>query len=478
MDPSHARNYQRAVTPTIDKNGDNGVSSAGSLIRGKTLLYQNQNIRSKIATNVVSAEQKIGYQFPQRTISNLPNSQSSTPQQKFVRSSIAGSEMNIQGRTPGLTVRLNDGNTIPHEGNIITSLPRFDLVPLSDEIPPDGIIFSRIRNQADTLVVFRTVEERSRNPERLNLDRRQLEICPILEQEQRLRLLNFQNNNIREIANLDNLPNLIFLDMYNNRLTSLEGPVSSIKGLRVLMAGKNKISAISNISSLKKLDVLDLHSNEIRVIEGLDGLNELRVLNLAGNRISIVNNLSSLQSLTELNLRRNMIEKVLDLDMIPSLQRVFLSHNSINSFVDISCLYNVKMLIELSLDGNPISSSNAARYRQRVIAAMPYLRHLDLKRISDEEKAQAVESCIGVSPIDPIDSSIVESSEVLADSKKSGRNTPSPIPIDLPVKITPPSEPAPVESLTVLSRTGRISHSNELFELEVGIYFGLSLLFD
>ncbi len=112
----------------------------------------------------------------------------------------------------------------------------------------------------------------------------------MLDQEQRLRLLNFQNNNIRLIQNLENLPNLIFLDLYNNKLVSLEGPLSTIRGLRVLMAGKNKIGNISNLSFLKKLDVLDLHSNDIQVIEGLDKLHDLRVLNLAGeNSLSFFN---------------------------------------------------------------------------------------------------------------------------------------------------------------------------------------------
>jgi Leucine-rich repeat (LRR) protein len=33
-----------------------------------------------------------------------------------------------------------------------------------------------------------------------------------------LRLLNLQNNVIRKIDNLTGLPNLIFLDLYNNRI--------------------------------------------------------------------------------------------------------------------------------------------------------------------------------------------------------------------------------------------------------------------
>jgi len=274
----------------------------------------------------------------------------------------------------------------------LAALPRYDLFPLSDEIPSDGIIFAKVRNQADSLVVFRTPEERLRNPERLNLDRRQLDVCPLLEQEQRLRLLNYQNNSIRVIQNLENLPNLIFLDLYNNKLTSLEGPISVVKGLRVLMAGKNRISSISNLTALRKLDVLDLHSNEIRTIEGLDSLSDLRVLNLAGNRISTVQNLASLQALTELNLRRNNIERVQELDKLPALQRIFLSHNLLVSFLDIQCLFSVKFLIELSLDGNPLSEADPTSYRNKVVGGMAGLRHLDLKRITDAEKAQALQA--------------------------------------------------------------------------------------
>ena len=84
----------------------------------------------------------------------------------------------------------------------------------------------------------------------------------------RLFIADSQNNNIRLIQNLENLPNLIFLDLYNNKLSSLEGPLSCITGLRVLMAGKNRIPVISNLANLRKLDVLDLHSNEIKDIEG------------------------------------------------------------------------------------------------------------------------------------------------------------------------------------------------------------------
>lgn len=64
-------------------------------------------------------------------------------------------------------------------------------------------------------------QTKASNPERLNLDRRNLPVIPLLEGEQILRLLNLQNNVIRRIENLLGLPNLIFLDLYNNRIEVL-----------------------------------------------------------------------------------------------------------------------------------------------------------------------------------------------------------------------------------------------------------------
>ena len=104
----------------------------------------------------------------------------------------------------------------------------------------------------------------------------------------------------------------------------------------------------------------------------------------------MVNNLSSLVSLTELNLRRNNIDSVTGLNQLPALQRVFLSHNAISRLDDIRCLFDINYLIELSLDGNPLSEGEPQRYRSQLVAGMPGLRHLDLKRVTEEERAGAV----------------------------------------------------------------------------------------
>eukprot|EP00164_Ancoracysta_twista_P003825 GFYU01005132.1.p1 GENE.GFYU01005132.1~~GFYU01005132.1.p1 ORF type:complete len:761 (+),score=193.01 GFYU01005132.1:205-2487(+) len=232
-------------------------------------------------------------------------------------------------------------------------------------------------------VVYRSPQERTASPERLNLDRRKLTVCPVLEGEERLRLLNYQNNLITKIDHLRNLPNLIFLDLYNNQIKMISN-LECVPTLRVLMLGKNHIEKIENLESLSKLDVLDLHSNRIDKIENLNHLSELRVLNLAGNNITTVENVIGLDSLTELNLRRNQIDSVQGLNFLPSLQRVFLSNNHIHSFDAISCLFKVKYLMELAVDGNPIASD--VFYRQHLLDNIKTLRHLDLKRVTEEER--------------------------------------------------------------------------------------------
>ena len=110
----------------------------------------------------------------------------------------------------------------------------------------DKIIFAELPQIPGVLVVYRKPSERNANPERLNLDKRDLTHMPLLEGEERLRLLNLQHNHITKIENLVSLPNLIFLDLYNNQIKEISH-LHTIPTLRVLMLGKNYIERIRNL---------------------------------------------------------------------------------------------------------------------------------------------------------------------------------------------------------------------------------------
>ncbi|CAM9327369.1 unnamed protein product [Chrysoparadoxa australica] len=258
------------------------------------------------------------------------------------------------------------------------------------------------------LAITRSPEDRAASPERLNLDKRHLKSCPVIQGEARLRLLNLQNNLISRISNLSALPSLIFLDLYSNCIDTLEGGLSSVPTLRVLMVGKNRVKQVTNLERLTKLDVLDLHSNSIEQMGGMDMLRDLRVLNLAGeqlrslpqcwlppagNAIRVVQNIRNLQCLTELNLRRNLIEQVHELHLLPAMKRLFLNYNRIKSLDDCSCILDMKGLLELALDGNPLTtkSNDGCSYRMSILPRLKHLKHLDLKQVTEEERKEAAQ---------------------------------------------------------------------------------------
>jgi hypothetical protein len=246
---------------------------------------------------------------------------------------------------------------------------------------PSEVFFSNQSEKTDIAAAY--CDDRSSGSDRLNLDRRGLTTIPLLEGESDLRLLNLENNLLRNITNLHCLPNLIFLDIYNNQLQQISG-LEGAPHLRVLMLGKNQIKKIEKLELVPKLDVLDLHCNLISRIEGLSNLKDLRVLNLAGNNITEVDRMDGLSSLTELNLRRNQVATVQNVSGLTSLSRFFLSKNQINSFDSIQTIFSIKTLAELSLDGNPVASNRY--YRQYLLEQIKQLRHLDLKKISEEER--------------------------------------------------------------------------------------------
>ncbi|KAF0885941.1 LRC49 protein, partial [Crocuta crocuta] len=235
-------------------------------------------------------------------------------------------------------------------------------------------------------ILQRSSEEKILYSDRLTLERQKLTVCPIIDGEEHLRLLNFQHNFITRIQNISNLQRLIFLDLYDNQIEEISG-LSTLRSLRVLLLGKNRIKKISNLENLKSLDVLDLHGNQITRIENVSHLCDLRVLNLARNLLSHVDNLNGLDSLTELNLRHNQITFVRDVDNLPCLQRLFLSFNNISTFESVCCLADSSSLSDITFDGNPIAQESW--YKHTILQNMMQLRQLDMKRVTEEERRMA-----------------------------------------------------------------------------------------
>lgn len=59
--------------------------------------------------------------------------------------------------------------------------------------------------------------------EKLNLDYMDLGHVPLLEGEEKLKILTYQHNRVIEIENLVSLPNLLYLDLYDNLIKEIDG---------------------------------------------------------------------------------------------------------------------------------------------------------------------------------------------------------------------------------------------------------------
>ena len=311
----------------------------------------------------------------------------------------------------GARVSFNSNSGGPSRGIVSASAAKTAKPAKSADIVEsdrDGVLVTRRSGQ---LYVERTKQAKDAQPERLNLDRRHLDSCCLILNDERLRLVNYQHNNIAEVSSLAGLPNLVFLDLYSNKVNRVLD-MHHVPLLRVLMLGKNCLTCVEGLEPLARLDVLDLHNNEVSSLRGFASLPSLRILNLAGNKVaSLAPGLHQLTSLTELNLRRNSIRAVdggkAGRTLVPpALQRLFLSHNCIERLEDLSDLRTLTNLKELTVEGNVELCASWKRQRSislrgaqvddgvttAILQLCPALRVLDAVNISAAASRAAAEA--------------------------------------------------------------------------------------
>ncbi|CAD8064208.1 unnamed protein product [Paramecium primaurelia] len=185
-----------------------------------------------------------------------------------------------------------------------------------------NIVFSELQRIQVIWVCYRRPMERANNLEKLSLDYLDLTHMPLLEGEEKLRILTYQHNRIQCIQNLVSLPNLLYLDLYDNQIKEID-ELKQIKKFKVLLFPKNQIH------HLTKLEVLDLHSNRIANLEGLSKLKSLKIIKVENNLFTKLEALEELNTLIELNIKMNQIENIDHVQVLPQLQKFFMSQNKI-----------------------------------------------------------------------------------------------------------------------------------------------------
>ena len=114
------------------------------------------------------------------------------------------------------------------------------------------IIYLEIPQIPKKLIVYRLPHSRNKSLEILNLNNRDLPLIPLFENEDKLKYLSMETNNINKIENLVSLDNLVYLNLYENNIREIEN-LNNVKKLKILLLGRNNINQIKNLNSLTEL---------------------------------------------------------------------------------------------------------------------------------------------------------------------------------------------------------------------------------
>ncbi|XP_041453469.1 protein artichoke-like [Lytechinus variegatus] len=201
-----------------------------------------------------------------------------------------------------------------------------------------------------------------------------------IDSHHQLQYINLNSNQIKNMNKFGNLPNLKWLQLSSNSITSLDDKtLICLPQLRELRLDNNRISILSNLLTCPELTNLQLSENIIHTIENstFDSSPRLAILNLAKNEISDLRFLHSIYSLEELNLSHNRLRTINPLDFLTlthlrtldlsfnlfmeintpnlqSLQSLDISHNFLYH-LNLNHLFGDRTLVKINAEGNRIT---------------------------------------------------------------------------------------------------------------------------
>lgn len=90
---------------------------------------------------------------------------------------------------------------------------------------------------------------------------------------------------IKNLCKENNLQNITYLNLFNNKIKKING-LSSLTKLKTLIISFNEIEEIEGLENCNNLTKLDLHNNFIRHIKNLEGKDKVTYLDLTHNWIN------------------------------------------------------------------------------------------------------------------------------------------------------------------------------------------------
>ncbi|XP_067268636.1 fibromodulin [Pseudorasbora parva] len=172
-------------------------------------------------------------------------------------------------------------------------------------------------------------------PEAMYCNNRRLQHVPFVPSH--IKYVYLQNNQITGIANavFDNAPNLAWICMHSNKLSSdkiADKVFAKLPNLERLFLHNNNLSRVPQ-GLPRSLQDLHMNHNNISVVpvNSFRGMSNLTALHLQMNAIEDLGNaLEGLLSLTLLDLRGNRLKKIPE-SLPPKLSQLYLEYNRISS---------------------------------------------------------------------------------------------------------------------------------------------------
>lgn len=189
--------------------------------------------------------------------------------------------------------------------------------------------------------------------------------------------LYFVQNKISTIENLDGLTKLRNLELAANRIREIQN-LETLTGLEELWLGKNKITEMKGLSSLQNLKILSIQSNRIRSISGLDHLPNLEELYISHNALTSLEGLENVIALRVLDISNNQIASLVGLGHLKELEELWASYNQIGDFGEVEReLKDKEKLNTVYFEGNPLQLKNPTLYRNKVRLTLPQIMQID-----------------------------------------------------------------------------------------------------
>jgi hypothetical protein len=251
-----------------------------------------------------------------------------------------------------------------------------------------------------------------------------VEDISVLQNFPNIMYLDISNNNVSSLRNLESMAGLVQLRARNNKLTECLnfypphckesqswpegekaigsmltlvdlsqnsirriGDLSKHRFLECLLLSKNQLGWIEGLYNLRFLQTLDLSNNKITQIEGLDNL-PLRELRLANNKIISLDGLDKLPCLCSLDVSNNQIKTLVQVQSLIHLSYLDVSGNSLAFIRQVEYLTSCNWLHVVLIDRNPCALK--LHYRLRILYRLPNLKRIDHVLVSTEEKLRAL----------------------------------------------------------------------------------------